>query len=345
MKIILSLITSLGILSTAPSLRAADTNVHYQLLKAIAIGGEGGWDYVSVDAGARRLYVSHAQKVVVVDLETNAVVGEVTGTPGVHGFAIAPDLGRGFASNGQEGTVSIVDLKTLQTVSKVTTGQNPDAILYEPQHREVYAFNGRSASATVFDAATGIVRATIPLPGKPEFAVGDPAAGRIYNNIEDKSLVVAIDTSAHTVAATWPIAPGEEASGLAIDLAAHRLFIGCSNKLMVMMDSASGKVLGSVPIGPGVDANAFDAGIGLAFASSSDGTLTVARVDAQGALQVLQTLDTPRRARTMTIDPTTHRLYVPAAEFGTPVAGPDGKPGRPPIVPGSFKVMVYEPQK
>ena len=203
----------------------------------------------------------------------------------------------------------------------------------------MYAFNGRSKSATVFDAKTGEVRATIPLPGKPEFAVFDEKAARIYNNIEDTSQLVAIDTKTHAVVATWPIAPGEEASGLALDPATHRLFVGCSNQLMLMVDAATGKVLAKVPIGPGVDANAFDPGTGLAFASSSDGTLAVARPDAAGGLAVVQTLATPPRSRTMTLDPKTHRLYVAAAGFGPVPAGG----GRPPILPGSFRVVVYEP--
>src|SRR5262245_26069970 len=180
---------------------AAPAGGSYQKLNEIAIGGEGGWDYVSVDPEARRLYVSHATKVVVVDVDTSAVVGEISPTLGVHGIALAPDLGRGFVSNGREATVSIVDLKTLGTIGTVKTGENPDAILYERVHHEVYAFNGRSKSATVFDAKTGDVRATIPLPGKPEFAVFDEKAGRIYDNIEDTSELVAIDPEKHAVVA------------------------------------------------------------------------------------------------------------------------------------------------
>jgi DNA-binding beta-propeller fold protein YncE len=314
----------------------------YRLLREIPVGGPGGWDYLSVDSAGRRLYVAHATKVVVIDLEKDAVVGEIAPTPGVHGFAVAAGLGRGFSSNGQESKAASVDLKALQILSRTDTGQNPDAILYDPGKQEVYTFNGRGNSATVFDARSGEVRATIPLPGKPEFAVLDPKAGRIYNNIEDKSTVVAIDTGSHSVVATWPIAPGEEASGLAIDLEHHRLFIGCSNKLMVMMDSTNGKVLSSVPIGPGVDANAFDPGTGLAFASSSDGTLTVARVEPADRLTLVQTLATPPRSRTMTLDPGTHRLYVAAARFEPPAAGTEGKPARPQMVPDSFKVLVYE---
>jgi YVTN family beta-propeller protein len=326
------------ILATAVpgALRAAD--VSYAKRGEIAIGGEGGWDYLAVDAGARRLYVSHGTKVVVIDVDREAVVGEIAPAPGVHGIAIAPDLGRGFVSNGRENSVSVVDLKTLQIAGTVKTGENPDAILYEPVHQEVYAFNGRGRSATVFDAKTGEVRATIPLPGKPEFAVFDAKAGRVYNNIEDTSQIVAIDTKTRSVVATWPIAPGEEASGLALDPASQRLFVGCSNALMLMVDATNGKVLAKVPIGPGVDANAFDPGTGLAFASSSDGTLTVARPEG-AELKVVQTLATPPRSRTMTLDPKTHRLYVSAASFGPAPAGG----GRAPILPGTFHVVVYEP--
>ena len=333
--IVLALVLVFG-----PLLFAASTGYH--ILNEIKVGGEGGWDYLSIDTAGRWLYVSHATKVVVVDIDKNTVVGEIAPALGVHGIAIAPDLGRGFVSNGREATVSIVDLKTLQIVGTVKTGENPDAILYEPVHEEVYAFNGRGRSATVFDAKTGDVRATIPLPGKPEFAVVDVKAGRIYDNIEDTSQLVAIDTAKHEVAATWPIAPGEEASGLALDPDGHRLFVGCSNNLMLMLDATSGKVLASVPIGPGVDANAFDPGSGLAFASSGDGTLTVARPEGRDKLNVVQTLSTPKRSRTMTFDPKTHRLYVAAAEFAPPTIGPDGKPQRPQVLSGSFKVVVYE---
>jgi DNA-binding beta-propeller fold protein YncE len=336
---IIATLLSIGVLTGGHVLSAQAGGGTYHLQTTIQIGGEGGWDYVSTDPG-KRLYVSHGTKVVVVDTAAGTVAGEIADTPGVHGIAVAPDLARLFVSAGRANSVAIVDAKTLQTTGKVATEENPDAILYEPAHHEVYAFNGRSHSATVIDGVSGEVRATIPLPGKPEFAVEDQAAGRIYNNIEDKNELVAIDTASHAVVATWPIAPGEEASGLAIDLAHHRLFIGCSNNLMEMMDSQSGKVLGSVPIGPGVDANAFDPGTGLAFASSSDGTLTVARVGDDGKLAVVQKLETPKRARTMTVDPATHRLYVPAADFSPPPA--DAAPGaRPQFAAGSLRVMVY----
>ncbi len=191
-----------------------------------------------MDSAAQRLYVSHGTEVVVIDLAKDQVCGEITNTPGVHGIAIAPELGRGFVSNGRENKAGIVDLKTLQTLSKVDTGPDPDAMLYEPGQNEAYVFNGRGQSATVIDAERrGKVVATIPLGGKPEFAQADPEAGRVYDNLEDKSEVAAIDTKTHKVVNRWPIAPGEEASGMAIDVKNHRLFLGCGNKLMVMMDN------------------------------------------------------------------------------------------------------------
>jgi DNA-binding beta-propeller fold protein YncE len=297
----------------------------YRFASVIPIGGEGGWDYLTVDAQAHRLYVSHATKVVVVDTNTNKVVGEIADTPGVHGIALAPELGRGFSSNGRENKVSIFDLKTLKTLQKVATGENPDAILYEPARKEVYAFNGRGKSATVIDAQSSAVIATIPLEGKPEFAQADPKAGKVFVNIEDLNSIKVIDTSKHAVSATWPIAPGESASGMAIDLDNHRLFIGCENKLMLMIDNTNGAVAYSVPIGEGVDANAFDAATKLAFASSGgSATVTIAREESPTLLKVVQTLKTVKGARTMALDPVTHRIYLAAN------------------VSGTFSVQVYE---
>ena len=309
----------------------------YHFLKEIPVGTDGGWDYLSVDPAAHRLYVSHGTRVVVIDTAGDSVVGEITNTPGVHGLAPAPELGRGFVSCGRENKAAIVDLKTLQTLSKVETGQNPDGMLYEPGQQEAYMFNGRGQSATVIDAKSGKVVATVPLGGKPEFAQADSKAGRVYDNLEDKSEVVAIDTKTHEVVNRWPIAPGEEASGMAIDVAHHRLFLGCGNKLMVMLDNTSGKVVASVPIGDGVDANAFDPGTQLAFASCGNGTVTIAHEDAPDKLTVVQTLETQRGSRTMTIDPATHRIYLAAAKFDAPAEGQ--RRGR--MVPGSFKILVY----
>lgn len=333
-----SVLFSLCSLIAAPLAQAAGS---YQLLKEIPVGGDGGWDYASVDSAARRLYVSHGTKVVVIDLDKEVVVGEITNTPGVHGLAPAPDLGKGFVSCGREDKAAIVDLKTLATLSKVDTGKNPDGMLYEPGQQEVYMFNGRGNSATVIDAKAGKVVATIPLGGKPEFAQADPKAGRVYNNLEDKNEVVAIDTKTHEVVNRWPIAPGEEPSGMAMDLKNHRLFLGCGgSKTMVMLDSTSGKVVASVPIGDGVDANAFDPEMQLAFASCGDGTVTIAHEEGD-KLTVVQTLKTQQGSRTMTIDPTTHKIYLAAAKYDAPAAGQ--RRGK--LVPDSFKVLVFGMEK
>lgn len=330
-KILLPVLFSLAVATVC----RADGPYHF--IKEIPVGGDGGWDYLSVDSAAQRLYVSHATKVVVIDLARDAVVGEITNTIGVHGLAPAPELGRGMVTCGRENKAAIVDLKTLATITKVATAANPDGMLYEPGQQEFYTFNGRGQSATVIDAKTAAVVATIPLGGKPEFARADPQAGRVYDNLEDKSEVVAIDTKKHEVVEHWPIAPGEEASGMAIDVDNHRLFLGCDNKLMVMMDSESGKVLASVPIGGGVDANSFDPGTKLAFASCGEGTTTIAKEVTPDTLTVVQTLQTERGARTMVLDPATHKIYLASAK----VLPPEPGERRGKIVPGTFKILVY----
>jgi len=331
--------TLIGLVSFGASMTTRGGEL-YHFIKEIPIGGDGGWDYLSIDPAGRRLYVSHATKVVVIDTEKDAVTGEIADTPGVHGFAIAPELGRGFSSNGREGKASIVDLKTLKTISKVDTGENPDAILYVTAHKEVYTFNGRGHSATVIDAQDGKVVTTIPLPGKPEFAVEDPKADRIYNNIEDKNEVVVIDAKEHKVVNTWPIEPGESASGLAIDREHHRLFLGCDNKMMLMMDSTSGKVLDKVTIGEGVDANAFDPENHLAFASCRE-TTTIAREEGSDKIAVVQTLKTATGSRTIALDTTTHKIYLPTAQFEAQEQKSDGARKRPRIISGTFKILVY----
>jgi YVTN family beta-propeller protein len=312
---------------SALSLPARAADPQYKLLKEIPIGGGGGWDYLSADPVNHRLYVSHGTKVVVIDTQQDKVVGEITDTPGVHGFIAVPELKRGFSSNGQENKASIVDLETLKTIEKVTTEGNPDALLYDPGSGEVYTFNGRGNSATAFDAKTGKVAANIPLGGKPETGVADPDAHRVYDNLEDKNQVVVIDTKEHKVVANWPIAPGASATGMAFDKANHRLIIGCGNEKMVMMDSTNGKVVATVDCGQGVDAAAFDPETHLAFVSAGgSGTVTVAKVEAD-KLTVVQTLTTERGARTMTVDTKTHKIYLSNARSRTDA--------------NSFKVLVY----
>jgi YVTN family beta-propeller protein len=255
-----------------------------------------------------------------------------------------PEVGRGFSSNGKESKSSVVDLTTLKTVSKVDTGQSPDAIVYEPRRGEIYVFNHRGNSVTVINAKTATVSATIELGGSPEFAAVDEKTGRVYCNLEDKSEVAVIDSTKHEVVAHWSIAPGEEASGIALDAAHHRLFAGCHNKMMVMLDTETGKVVGNVPIGAGVDGCAFDDANQLAFASCGDGTTTIAKEETPQKLTVVQTLKTERGARTMAVDPKTHRIYLPSAQFQPPPSpSPGASPARPTIVPNTLKLLVYGP--
>lgn len=327
-----------GLFAAVPS----KANDGYHFITQIPIAGPGGWDYLSIDPLAHRLYVSHGTEVVVIDLNDNQIVGEITNTPGVHGVAIAPELGLGVTSNGRENKAGIVDLKTLQTLAKVDTSQGTDGMLYNPARQEAYLFCGRAQAATVVDVKGQKVVATVPLDGRPEFAQVDPDANRIYDNLESASEVAVIDGDSHTVVTNWPIAPGESASGMAIDVKNHRLFIGCHNHLMVMMDDQNGKVITSVPIGEGVDADAFDPATQLAFASCGDGTTTIAHEDSPDKLTVVQTLPTQRGARTMALDPNTHNIYLATAQFEAstnPPAG--GERRRPRIVPGTFKILVY----
>jgi YVTN family beta-propeller protein len=323
---------------------SASSSPGYRFLKKIPAGGEGGWDYLTLDPSARRLYVSRATRVLVFDADSGESKGEIPDTSGVHGIALAPELHRGFTSNGRSSTVTVFDTGTLKVLSEVkTTGENPDAILYDPASRRVFTFNGRGKNATAIDPEGAKVVGTIPLDGKPEFAVSD-GKGKVYVNVEDKSVVDVIDPAALTVVNRWPLAPCEEPSGLAIDREHRRLFVGCSNKMMAMLDADGGKVLATVPIGEGVDANGFDPATGLAFASCGDGTLTVAHEDAPDRLKVVQNVETQRGARTMALDEKTHRVFLVTAQFGPrPSPTADQPRPRPPLVPGSFVLLVYGP--
>jgi DNA-binding beta-propeller fold protein YncE len=322
--------------SAAP---AADSGYH--LVNTYSIGGDGGWDYLTVDSSSRRLFISRATHVIVMDADSGKLLGDIPDTPGVHGIALAPELGRGFISNGREGTVTIFDLKTLATITKVKAGENPDAILYDPATKRVFAFNGRSHDATAIDAAKGTVLGTIKLEGKPEFAASD-GKGEIFVNIEDKSQIDAIDPARLAVKASWPLAPCEEPSGLAIDRKKRRLFAGCSNKMMAVVDADSGKVIATPAIGEGVDANAFDPKTRLAFASCGEGVLTVVHEDAPTKFSVVQSVSTQPGARTMALDEKTHYVYLVTAKFGPPPAPTAYNPQpRRSILPNSFVVLVY----
>ena len=323
---------------TAALVAAADG---YHVIGKIHIGGEGGWDYATVDSAARRLYLSHATRVVVVDPDAGKVVGEIADTAGVHGIAIAPKLNHGYTSNGRSNNVTVFDLKTLKAVGQIATGQNPDAILYEPSTNKVLTFNGRSKDATVIDASTNAVVATIPLGGKPEFAQTDNK-GKIYVNIEDTHEMAEIDARNNTVTKRYNLAGCEEPSGLAFDVRNRRLFSVCANKVMIVSDPDAGAVVATVPIGQGADGAGFDEERGLAFSSNGEGTVTVVR-GSGSKYAVAETVQTQRGARTMTVDQKTHKLFLPTAEFGaTPAVSEQQPRPRPSIVPGTFMVVVVE---
>ncbi len=318
---------------------AAVASEGYHVVTKIHVGGAGGWDYLTLDASSRRLFISNATRVVVLDVASGKVVGEIPDTQGVHGIALAPSLNRGFTSNGRSNNVTIFDLRTLKPVGQVKTGQNPDAIIFEPASGRVFTFNGRSNDCTAFDAATGAVVAAIPLGGKPEFAVV-AGQGTVYVNVEDTSEIVQFDARKLAVTRRWSLAPCEEPSGLALDAKRRRLFSVCGNKLMAVSDADAGKVLATVPIGQGTDGAGFDPSSGLAFSSNGEGTLTVVK-EVAGKYEVVETVPTERGARTMTVDLKAHRVYLPTAEFGPlPAPTPQQARPRPPALPDSFHILV-----
>jgi len=315
-------------------LEAASPN--YQVLKVIEIGGEGGWDYLVLDPATHRLYVSHATRVVVADVDTGKVVGEIPDTPGVHGIAIAPDLGRAFTSNGRANSSTVVDLKTLKPLGTVATGANPDSIRYLRDRKEVWTFNHTDGSITVFDPISTKVIATIHVGGELEEAVEDTSVHRIYVNIEDKGAIGVVDTLKHVLVATWPLAGCEGPTGLAFDDKNHLLLSACDGK-MAVTNSRTGKAVTSFPIADDVDGNGFDPATGLAFASSGTGVLTIAHQDTPNTFTVVQTAKTQASGRTMWLDATSHRVYVPVATTTS------GGNGRTQVVPGTMKILVLAP--
>jgi YVTN family beta-propeller protein len=310
----------------------------YKIVNKIKIGGGGRWDYAYADSANHRLYVSHGTQTEVIDTTTDTLVGTIPGTTGVHGIAIAGDLGRGYTSDGGDNDVTVFDLKTLKVLSKVKTGQNPDAIIYEPVSHRVFTFNGRSADATAIDAKTGdVVAASIAVGGKPEFAQVD-GKGHIYANIEDKNEIIEVDAKNALVAKRYSIAPCDSPSGLAIDSKA-RLYSVCENKIMIVSDPSLGKVLANVPIGTGDDGVGFDDGYAFA-ANGADGTITMVGETSPGKFEAVATIPSQRSARTIAFDQKAHKLYLPAAEFGPPAVSSDGKKGRPQAMPDTFMILV-----
>jgi hypothetical protein len=307
----------------------------YKVIKTIPISGEGGWDYITVDSDARRVYISHGTHVVVLDADTYAVVGDIPDTQGVHGIAVASGLGRGFTSNGRSNDVTIFDLKTMKTIGNVKTDANPDAITYDPVSKRVFTFNGRGKNTTAINAADGTVAGTLALGGKPEFAVAD-GKGSIFVNNEDTSELIQVDTQKVTETHRWLLAPCKSPSGLAMDLKNRRLFSVCDEKVMAVVDADTGKVVATPAICDGPDATAYEPSTGFVFASCGDGNLTVIHQDSPDKYTVVENVPTKRSARTMGLDLKTHNIFLPAADFDPPAPGE--RRGK--MKPGSFVIVV-----
>ena len=310
------------------------------VLERFTVGGPDGWDFLTFDPAGERLFIARANRVQVWSAREKRLVAEIAGTAGVHGVALAPDLHRGFTSNGRANALSVFALDDLQITNTVSAGDNPDAILYEPTLKRVYAFNGRGNSATVVDAATLAVLATVPLGGKPEVAVAD-GAGRVFVNIEDSAEIAVIDQASNRVQARWPLKPCVEPTGLAIDRAHARLFAVCANHTMMVVDAATGRLVAELPIGGEPDGVEFDAASGQAFSANGEGTVTVVHERDPEHFEVLETIPTQARARTLALDAAGHRLYLVSASFGPPPIGSvTGAPPRPPMLQDTFTVLV-----
>lgn len=316
----------------------------YHLAHQIPVGGPGGWDYLEVDSTARRLYIAHEDTVVVIDVDSLKVVGEVPNCPGMGGVAVAPELNRGYTANGAEDTVTVFALDTLKPLARwKATGKRPNQILYEPFTKRVFTFNSTGRNATAFDAATGEVLGTIPLDGRTEFPVAD-GKGMIYDSLQDKATVVAIDARALKVTATYSLAPHKDPAGTTMDPVTRRLFVACRSQSFLVLDADSGKILATIPIGARNDAAKFDPGLKLAFASNGDGTLAVVHEDSADKFTLVETVKTEFGARTMAVDPKTHRLFLPSADYEPVTATTKEVPNpRRKMVPGSFRVLVLEP--
>jgi len=334
--------TSLLILALLSGLVQAAGSDEYRIQNEFTLGGPGGWDYLTADSAAGRLFISRSDRVLVVNVKDGAVLATIADTQGVHGIALAPDLGKGFTSNGRADTVTVFDLKSLAPTATIAVdGDNPDAILYDKASRKLFTFNGKSQDVSVIDPVRTTVITKIPAGGKPEFAAAD-RKGRVFFNIEDTAQLGVIDSLARKLLTTWSLANCEEPTGLALDLAHARLFSVCGNSNLVVTDAASGKQIAAVPIGKGPDAVTYDAKRGLIFSSNGqDGTLTIIHEDDPDHYTVIGTVVTQKSARTMALDPETHRIYLVAAQFGpAPAPTADVPHPRPSVVEGSFKVLV-----
>jgi outer membrane protein assembly factor BamB len=317
----------------------------YQVLDKHVLGGDGGWDYLTLEPKSHRLFISRADHVMVVDTEKLTQIGEIPKTMGIHGIALATDEDRGFTSNGRQNTVTTFDLTNLKILHETPTGTHPDAILYDDFSKRVFTFNGGSNDATAISVDGEKVVGTVALGGRPEFAATD-GKGKVYVNLEDKSELVEFDPKTLKVNDHWKLAPCEEPTGLAIDREHHRLFVGCGNKMMAVVNGENGKVVTTLPIGEGVDATAFDPETKLAFASCGrDAVLTIIHQDSPDKYSVAQNVETERGARTMALDPVTHKVYLVTAKFGPPPAAtPESPHPRPSILPGTFELIVVGPK-
>lgn len=333
MFLMLALATSLATVSGHAYGQSA-----YTVSQTFHIKSEGFWDYIFPDPASNNLYVSHSSQVVVLDKQTGDSIGVIKDTKGVHGIAVVSSLEKGYTSNGGANTVTVFNTKTLQPATTINVGQNPDAIFYDDYSKKIITCNGRSNDLTVIDPVSDKVVGTISVGGKPETAVSD-GAGKIFVNNEDKSEIDVIDINSMKMVKSWPIAPGTSPSGLSIDRKTKRLFAGCDNKLLMVINAENGKIVASLPIGDGCDGTAFDPGIKKVYSSNGDGTLTVIKEVSADKFVVEENVQTQRGARTLGVDNTSHLIYLPTADFGTPVAGQK----RPPMVPGSFKVLVVKP--
>jgi len=314
----------------------------YHIIHEYKLGGDTGWDYLTMDASSRRLYISHGTHVEVINIDTGKVEGDITDLKGVHGIALDKDANKGFISDGRDNSVVVFDLKTLKQTGKVQAGTNPDAILFDPATKHVFAFNGRSGNATVIESKDNSVAGTIDLGGKPEFAVAD-GKGKVFVNLEDKSSLVEIDSKELKVLNTWSLSPGEGPSGLAIDPQNEVLFSGCDNEKMVVVDGKSGKVLATETIGKGVDATAWDRGLKQAYSSNGQsGNITIVKEGSPTNFAVVGDVTTKPRARTMAVDEKTHNLITVTAQFETQSEpAPGQQRQRPKMVPDTFEVLVY----
>jgi len=345
MKLSLSLIAAGVVLALGGFALAGAPEGGYHLLKkynlSAAPGGKEYWDYITFDAATRRLYISHNTEVKVVDADSGAEVGSVADLKRVHGIALVSELGRGFISDGGADEVVVFDMKSLKVTSHIKTGGNPDCIIYDPASKHIFTMNGKTSDASVIDPNSLAVVATIPMGGRPEYAVAD-GKGMIYDNIEDKNEVVALDSKTNTVKSRWPIAPAEEATAMDMDIEHRRLFIGGRNKVLAIMDADSGKIIQTFPIGSGVDTNIYEPKTGLVFTAVREGALHIFHEDSPDKFSMVETVKTEFGARNMALDPKTHKLFIDTSDFGVAPAPTTEQPNpQPAPVSGTFRLLVY----